>query len=191
MKTSGPNTTEVFDAGFRLVADVHAPNRRMARALATEATESNPIGPGALADRHSCILIRLQLSLLGQLYRSMVGKDGWCVHFNKSTRTCSIFEDRPRFCRVEPAVFEDLYDIPEEELAIEACRYSNHVVPQPALCCLVMVRAGGRHQIIIRLAWCEWWICHLMKTPLHLYRQFLQRHHPRRLWGSLKGIEGL
>lgn len=58
----------------------------------------------------------------------MVGKDGWCINFNKATRTCSIFDDRPRFCRVEPAVFEDLYEIPEEELAIEACSFCRDTI---------------------------------------------------------------
>ncbi|XP_059595075.1 uncharacterized protein LOC100243090 isoform X2 [Vitis vinifera] len=26
-----------------------------------------------------------------KLYRSMVGPDGWCIHYEKSTRTCSIY----------------------------------------------------------------------------------------------------
>ena len=71
-----------------------------------------------------------------------MGKDGWCINFNKATRTCSIFDDRPRFCRVEPAVFEDLYEIPEEELAIEACKYVKIIAPIP--CFLRFIRGGER-----------------------------------------------
>ncbi|PKI62165.1 hypothetical protein CRG98_017538 [Punica granatum] len=45
-----------------------------------------------------------------ELYRSMVGPDGWCIHFEKSTRKCSIYPvlpgekrclvaEKPRSCR--------------------------------------------------------------------------------------------
>lgn len=59
-----------------------------------------------------------------ELYLSMVGEGGWCVNFDKKTRECRIYANRPRFCRVEPEVFQDLYDIDPEELndfAIECC----------------------------------------------------------------------
>lgn len=59
-----------------------------------------------------------------KLYLSMVGEGGWCVNFDKQTRECRIYTNRPRFCRVEPEVFQDLYDIQPEELndfAIECC----------------------------------------------------------------------
>lgn len=55
------------------------------------------------------------------LYKSMIGKDGWCKNFDKGSRTCSIYNDRPRFCRVEPEVLEDLYGIPEHKVDKEAC----------------------------------------------------------------------
>ncbi|MGF1496198.1 MAG: YkgJ family cysteine cluster protein [Elainellaceae cyanobacterium] len=58
------------------------------------------------------------------LYLSMVGEDGWCIHFDRSQRTCSIYRDRPRFCRVEATVFQDLFGIEPEELndfAIACC----------------------------------------------------------------------
>lgn len=57
-------------------------------------------------------------------YLSLVGSDGWCVHFDHTNRECQIYPDRPRFCRVEPEVFHDLYDIEPEELndfAIDCC----------------------------------------------------------------------
>ncbi|MGB3756460.1 MAG: YkgJ family cysteine cluster protein [Rivularia sp. (in: cyanobacteria)] len=57
-------------------------------------------------------------------YLSMVGADGWCINYDHENRECSIYADRPRFCRVEPEVFKDLFDIEPEELndfAIECC----------------------------------------------------------------------
>ncbi|KAM6593474.1 hypothetical protein CsatA_001177 [Cannabis sativa] len=56
-----------------------------------------------------------------QLYRSMVGPDGWCIHYEKSTRRCSIYSERPYFCRVEPDVFETLYGISKKKFNKEAC----------------------------------------------------------------------
>ncbi len=58
-------------------------------------------------------------------YLSLVGEDGWCIHFDHDTRECQVYANRPRFCRVEAAVFEDLYGIEPEELndfAIDCCR---------------------------------------------------------------------
>ncbi|MGB3206205.1 MAG: YkgJ family cysteine cluster protein [Crinalium sp.] len=60
-----------------------------------------------------------------ELYLSMVGEGGWCVNYDHTRRECRIYEDRPRFCRVEADVFADLYGVELEELnefAIECCR---------------------------------------------------------------------
>ncbi len=60
-----------------------------------------------------------------ELYLSMVGEDGWCMNYDHNTRECRIYPDRPRFCRVEPDVFEDMYSINSEDLndfAIECCQ---------------------------------------------------------------------
>ncbi|XVE76287.1 hypothetical protein DITRI_Ditri12bG0159900 [Diplodiscus trichospermus] len=57
-----------------------------------------------------------------ELYRSLIGPDGWCVHYEKSTRTCSIYSDRPYFCRVEPDIFKKLYGIQNKMFNKEACR---------------------------------------------------------------------
>jgi Fe-S-cluster containining protein len=59
-----------------------------------------------------------------ELYFSMVGEDGWCVHFDSVTRRCRIYEERPGFCRVQPESFERRYGVsPQEfdEFAIECC----------------------------------------------------------------------
>ena len=58
------------------------------------------------------------------LYLSMVGKDGWCIHYDKDQRNCTVYNDRPNFCRVQPDTFQQLYDISPAELndfAIECC----------------------------------------------------------------------
>ncbi|KAJ6844539.1 uncharacterized protein M6B38_293095 [Iris pallida] len=56
-----------------------------------------------------------------QLYKSLVGPDGWCVNYERATRTCSVYADRPSFCRVEPEVFERLYGVPRRRFNKEAC----------------------------------------------------------------------
>lgn len=38
------------------------------------------------------------------LYLSMVGEDGWCIHFDTGGRRCRIYDTRPDFCRVENLV---------------------------------------------------------------------------------------
>ncbi|KAF6171037.1 hypothetical protein GIB67_014617 [Kingdonia uniflora] len=58
-----------------------------------------------------------------ELYKSMVGEDGWCVHYEKTSRTCSIYSDRPHFCRVELDVFKTLYGIDEKKFNKEACSF--------------------------------------------------------------------
>lgn len=59
------------------------------------------------------------------LYLSLVGDDGWCINFDQTTRECRIYENRPRFCRVEPDAFYDMFGVAPEDLndfAIECCR---------------------------------------------------------------------
>ena len=59
------------------------------------------------------------------LYLSLVGPDGWCIHFDQTSRQCQIYENRPRFCRVEPEVFQQMYGIAPADLnefAIDCCR---------------------------------------------------------------------
>ena len=59
-------------------------------------------------------------------YLSMIGPDGWCKWFNSSSRTCTKYNERPRFCRATPEVFEDLYGVEQEEFdefAISCCEY--------------------------------------------------------------------
>jgi Fe-S-cluster containining protein len=60
-----------------------------------------------------------------ELYLSLVGANGWCIHFQPDSRECGIYADRPRFCRVEPETFQAMYGIEPEELnefAIDCCR---------------------------------------------------------------------
>lgn len=65
------------------------------------------------------------------LYLSMVGEGGWCVNFDQETRECTIYANRPRFCRVEAEIFQDMYGIEPEELndfAIACCRQQIEAV---------------------------------------------------------------
>lgn len=60
-----------------------------------------------------------------KLYLSMVGEDGWCIHFDRATRKCLIYEQRPDFCRVRPDTFEQMYEVEQQELndfAIDCCQ---------------------------------------------------------------------
>ena len=59
------------------------------------------------------------------LYLSMVGEEGWCINFDRATRKCLIYEQRPDFCRVLPDTFEEMYGVDKEEFndfAIDCCQ---------------------------------------------------------------------
>ncbi|CAM9682897.1 unnamed protein product [Scytosiphon promiscuus] len=50
------------------------------------------------------------------LYISMAEDDGWCKHFDKENRACTIYNDRPRFCRVETETFGSMYGVEAEDM---------------------------------------------------------------------------
>ncbi|WP_026072908.1 YkgJ family cysteine cluster protein [Nodosilinea nodulosa] len=59
------------------------------------------------------------------LYLSMVGEDGWCIHYSAGDRLCRIYPDRPDFCRVTFSTFESMFGIASDELddfAIDCCQ---------------------------------------------------------------------
>ncbi|ERN03352.1 hypothetical protein AMTR_s00003p00245120 [Amborella trichopoda] len=62
------------------------------------------------------------------LYMSFIGPDGWCIHYEKTTRKCSIYSERPYFCRVEPQVFLTLYGINEKRFNKEACGFCRDTI---------------------------------------------------------------
>ncbi|MFM7268302.1 MAG: YkgJ family cysteine cluster protein, partial [Cyanobium sp.] len=58
-----------------------------------------------------------------RLYLSMVGGDGWCIHFDSGGCRCRIYDDRPEFCRVSALV--GLFGCEGEDgdaLAIACCK---------------------------------------------------------------------
>lgn len=58
-------------------------------------------------------------------YLSLVGEDGWCIHYNATDRNCSIYETRPEFCRVTPHTFQVMFGIDPSDLndfAIDCCQ---------------------------------------------------------------------
>jgi Fe-S-cluster containining protein len=65
------------------------------------------------------------------LYLSMVSEGGWCVNLDQQRKECTIYPNRPRFCRVEAEIFQDMYGIEPEELndfAIDCCRQQIEAV---------------------------------------------------------------
>lgn len=60
-----------------------------------------------------------------ELYMSMVGDDGWCINYDRNERKCQIYEQRPRFCRVQADTFETMYGVEStefNEFAIACCQ---------------------------------------------------------------------
>ncbi len=60
-----------------------------------------------------------------QQYLDLVSHTGWCKHYDPKTRKCLIYQTRPRFCRVTPGMFRELYGVTTEEFndfAIDCCR---------------------------------------------------------------------
>ena len=56
-------------------------------------------------------------------YLSMVGEDGWCIHYDSGGRRCRIYAERPEFCDVSR--LGSLFEIPDSELdsfATSCCR---------------------------------------------------------------------
>ena len=48
-------------------------------------------------------------------YKSMIGPDDWCVNFDQEKRMCTIYEDRPGFCRVDAEKYKVMYDVEGEQ----------------------------------------------------------------------------
>ena len=72
-------------------------------------------------------------------YLSMVGNDGWCIHFDSGGRRCRIYDDRPKFCRV--SCLDQLFDIEPDQLDVFAIG-----------CCQQQIRSvyGGRSKELRR-----------------------------------------
>jgi hypothetical protein len=51
-------------------------------------------------------------------YVSMIGKDNWCVHFDKEQKSCTQFDKRPGFCRVDKSKYLRLFDLEEEDFTV-------------------------------------------------------------------------
>lgn len=57
-------------------------------------------------------------------YLSLVGDDGWCIHYDHDHRQCKIYDTRPAFCRVQADTFNRMFGIEPDELdefAIDCC----------------------------------------------------------------------
>ena len=73
------------------------------------------------------------------IYFSMVGADGWCIHYNSGARSCTIYSERPDFCRVSE--LGTLFDVPSDDLD-----------PFAIACCKQQIRTtyGGRSGVMRR-----------------------------------------
>lgn len=71
------------------------------------------------------------------VYLSMVGADGWCIHYDSGGRRCRIYDDRPTFCRVSE--LGRLFDVDSD--AIDAFAVA---------CCQQQIRStyGGRSPVL-------------------------------------------
>jgi uncharacterized protein len=60
-----------------------------------------------------------------ETYLGMIDADGWCKYYDKASRGCTVYSERPSFCRVELSTFSKLYDMQSEEemneFAIQCC----------------------------------------------------------------------
>jgi len=57
---------------------------------------------------------------IAEQLRDMTGSDGWCKFFDKESRSCSIHETKPAFCRTSADSFAALYGVPHEEFEVTA-----------------------------------------------------------------------
>jgi Fe-S-cluster containining protein len=57
-----------------------------------------------------------------QTYVGMIGTDDWCIHFDKTTRLCTNYENRPNFCTVDKAKFKVMYDVDDEDFT-DFCKF--------------------------------------------------------------------
>ena len=58
-------------------------------------------------------------------YFSLLEEDGWCINLDRHTRKCKIYEERPRFCRVQPDIFKSMYEVAPadfNDFAIACCQ---------------------------------------------------------------------
>ena len=74
-----------------------------------------------------------------RLYLSMVGPDGWCIHYDTGRQRCRIYEERPDFCRVSK--LGQLFHVEDDELDAFAIA-----------CCNQQIRStyGGRSGVMRR-----------------------------------------
>eukprot|EP00439_Symbiodinium_sp_Y106_P003702 s908_g1.t1 len=78
--------------------------------VARRALRANPEGWKCVSGCGACCYLASEdrpflEDLLGEermkTFRSILGEDGWCRHFDHATRSCTIYEERPDFCRVK------------------------------------------------------------------------------------------
>lgn len=51
-------------------------------------------------------------------YKSMIGEDDWCVNFDKTNRMCKIYDERPEFCKVDPAKSKQMFGVDDDDFNV-------------------------------------------------------------------------
>ena len=58
-----------------------------------------------------------------RIFLAMVGEDGWCTFYNKLTRKCNIYKERPSFCNVKNLLnIFNITSISFDKFAIQCCK---------------------------------------------------------------------
>ena len=58
-----------------------------------------------------------------EVFLSMVGEDGWCIFYNKWSRKCNVYEQRPTFCNVKNLIkLFNLSSAEFDKFAIKCCK---------------------------------------------------------------------
>lgn len=92
-------------------------------------------------------------------YLSMVGPDGWCIHYDTGGRRCRVYDGRPDFCRVANLVALFAPELlpagepsgpPAAELAPDAWPAAARELA--IHCCTAQIRSeyGGRGKVMRR-----------------------------------------
>ena len=46
-----------------------------------------------------------------ELYKSMIGEDDYCIHFDREKKMCTVYEERPDFCVVKPSKMKEMFGV--------------------------------------------------------------------------------
>ena len=79
-----------------------------------------------------------------RLFRSMVESNGWCSHLDRRTRLCTIYDQRPDFCKIEASDWDPA--------SWEPCKTPLQKAAEARADCRALIRAvyGEESQVLER-----------------------------------------